>query len=155
MADEEDQIKITNQQELQQSILYLEFIKEQLTTLNEQLEILELAIKEHNQAIDTLNDFKNLNKNDEILIPIGADSLVFAKIADPSKVILNIGVGLAKEEKLKDAVGKLTTRIEKIEGNKNKIRETIQGLTDQATTLSTTIEEKYKEFQESDLTEKI
>lgn len=155
MADEEDQIKITNQQELQQSILYLEFIKEQLTTLNEQLEILELAIKEHNQAIDTLNDFKNLNKNDEILIPIGADSLVFAKIADPSKVILNIGVGLAKEEKLKDAVGKLTTRIEKIEGNKNKIRETIQSLTDQATTLSTTIEEKYKEFQESDLTERI
>ena len=150
---EEDQIKITNQQELQQSILYLEFIKEQLTTLNEQMEILELAIKEHNQAIETLNDFKNINKDDEILLPIGADSLVFAKIADPSKVILNIGAGLAKEEKLKDAIEKLSSRIEKIEGNKTKIRETIQGLTDQATMLSNTIEAKYKEFQESNITE--
>jgi len=150
---EEDQIKISNQQELQQSILYLEFIKEQLTTLNEQMEILELAINEHNQAIETLNDFKNINKDDEILFPIGADSLVFAKIADPSKVILNIGASLAKEEKLKDAIEKLSSRIEKIEGNKTKIRETIQGLTDQATMLSNTIEAKYKEFQESNLTE--
>jgi prefoldin alpha subunit len=139
MPNDKDSEYIKNQQELQQSLIYLEYVKEQISTLNEQFEILELAIREHNQAIETLKDFDNLKKNNEILIPIGADSLVFAKVADPSKVILNIGAGVAVEEKIDNAVTKLTTRIEKIEGNKKKIQETIQSLQDQATMLSSTI----------------
>ncbi len=139
---------VAAQEELQQSIYYLEYLKEQIGTLKEQYEILELAINEHNQAIDTLKDLKKLNKNNEILIPIGADSLMFAKVADPSKVILNIGAGIAKEEKINDAVDKLTSRIDNIENNKKKIQEAIENLQDQATKLSASIEERYKEYRE-------
>jgi prefoldin alpha subunit len=136
-----------SQQELQQSLMYLEYIKEQITVLKEQFEILELAVKEHNQAIDTLKDFENLGKNKEILVPIGADSLVFAKVVDQSKVILNIGSGLAMEENLNDAIEKLTSRIENIDDNKNKIESTIQNLQQQATMLTSSIEEKYSTLQ--------
>ena len=64
-------------------------------------------------------------------------------------MILNIGAGLALEEEIDDAIDKLSSRIEKIEENKNKIQETIMNLQDQATMLSSTIEAKYKEFQEA------
>ncbi|MCK5560472.1 MAG: prefoldin subunit alpha [Thermoplasmata archaeon] len=147
MPEDNDSINIENQQELQQSMMYLEYIKEQITVLKEQFEILELAVKEHYQAIDTLKDFENLGKNNEILVPIGADSLVFAKVVDHSKVILNIGSGLAMEENLNDGIEKLTSRIENIEDNKNKIETTIQNLQQQATMLTSSIEEKYSTLQ--------
>jgi prefoldin alpha subunit len=147
--DKTEEMAISSQEELQQSLMYLEYMKEQITGLTEQLEVLELAIKEHNQAIETLKDFENLDNKSEILVPIGADSLVFAKVADASKVILNIGSGLAKEEKLDTAVKTLESRIDKIEESKGKIQETMTNLTQQATMLNSAIEEKYKEIQSS------
>lgn len=150
MPGDKDLNAISTQQELQQSLMYLEYIKEQIVALKEQSEILELAIKEHNQAIDTLKDFDNLDKNNEILIPIGADSLVYAKVMDDSKVILNIGSGIAKEEKIETAIEKLTSRIEKIEESKSKIENTMNTLQDQATMLTSSIEEKYNEFQKNE-----
>ena len=150
-----EEMMISSQEELQQSLMYLEYIKEQITNLGEQLEVLELAIKEHNQAIETLSDFENLDNKSEILVPIGADSLVFAKVADASKVILNIGAGLAKEEKLKSAVKTLQSRITKIEESRGKIQETMTNLSQQATMLNSAIEEKYKEIQSSRETEDI
>ena len=55
--DKPEEMAISSQEELQQSLMYLEYLKEQITGLKEQLEVLELAIKEHNQAIETLKDF--------------------------------------------------------------------------------------------------
>jgi prefoldin alpha subunit len=144
-----DAPSVISEQELQQSIMYLDQLKEQIATLKEQLEILELAVKEHNQAVDTLKDFKNLKKDNEILIPIGADSLVFAKILDTSKVIINVGAGIAMEDTIETAIEKLSSRIEKIDMNKNKIGATINNLQDQAIQLSSSIEESYKNLQDS------
>jgi prefoldin alpha subunit len=149
MAEDEkaDGQGISTQEDLQQAVMYLEYLKEQITTLKEQFEILDIAVKEHIQAIETMKDFENIEKNQEILIPIGADSLVFAKVADPSKVIINIGAGIAQEKKIDEAVENLSGRIENIEENKNKIQATIQNLTEQATMLSSNIEQKYREMQ--------
>lgn len=146
MAKEESKTEIS-QEELQQSLVYLEQLKVQISTMNEQFEILELAVKEHNQALETLKNFENINENDEMLIPIGADSLVFAKISDQSKVILNVGAGVAIEEKVETAIEKLTTRADNIKENLNKIKENINNLQDQAMMLSQSIEEKYKMLQ--------
>jgi len=150
MPEKDGSISIENQQELQQSVMYLEYLKEQIVVLKEQFEILDLAIKEHHQAIETLNDFENLGKNNQILVPIGADSLVFAKVVDHSKVIMNIGSGLAMEEKLETAIEKLNSRIKRIEENKNKIQTTIENLQQQATMLTSSIEEKYSSISKNE-----
>ncbi len=144
---EEGNLNITNQQELQQAVMYLENIKQQIVTLKDQFEILYLAVNEHQQAIDTLNGFKNLTDDNELLIPIGGDLLVFAKVKDVSKVIINIGAGIAMEDKLDDAITKLNSRIVKIEENKNKLNSTIENLQSQAMMLSSNIEEKYQSLQ--------
>jgi len=83
MPGDKNKNAISTQQELQQSLMYLEYLKEQIVALKEQSEILELAVKEHNQAIETLKDFENLDKNNEILIPIGGSHLVLCTIKDP------------------------------------------------------------------------
>jgi prefoldin alpha subunit len=136
------------EQELQQSLMYLEQMKEQIITLREQLEILELAIKEHSQALETLKDFKAIEKDNEILIPIGADTLIFGKVLDKSKVIINVGAGIAMEENIKSAIEKLSERMEKIETNKDKILTSITNLQDQAVRLNASIEERYRALQE-------
>lgn len=144
---EDTNSKLSTQQEIQQSLYYLEYLKEQISNLTEQFEVLELAVREHNQAVETLKDLKNIKKNDETLVPIGADSLIFTKIADSSKVIINVGAGIAIEEKLDSAIEKLLSRIDKIDENKNKIKTTIVSLQEQEMMLSSAIEEKYQSLQ--------
>ena len=143
--------EISPDQEIQQSLMYLEELKAQISTLREQLEILDLAVKEHTQAIDTLKDFDNLKKDSEILIPIGADTLIFGKIIDRSKAILNVGAGIAIEDTVKNAIKKLTERADRIDANKNKILTTLNNLQDQAVKLSSQIEEKYQALQEAQM----
>jgi prefoldin alpha subunit len=155
MTEDSNQAALGLNQEIQQSLMYLEYIKEQIVKLNEQIEILDLAILEHSQAIETLKDFENLNKDKEILLPIGADSLVFAKVQDASKVILNIGSGLSKEENIDGAIEKLNERIEKIEENKTKIHDTMVELQQQANMLNSTIEQKYQELQQGQGTDDV
>jgi prefoldin alpha subunit len=145
--DKEVTPSLQPEQELQQSLMYLEQMKEQIITLREQLEILELAIKEHSQAIETLKDFKAIENDNEILIPIGADTLIFGKVLDKSKVIINVGAGIAMEENIKNALEKLTERMEKIETNKDKILTSITNLQDQAVRLNASIEERYRALQ--------
>ena len=89
-----------------------------------------------------------MNEN-EILIPIGADTLVKGKILDNSKVIINIGAGISLEEPTKTGIEKLTSRIEKIETNRNRIAETINNLQDQAIRLSQSVEQRYQEIQQA------
>jgi prefoldin alpha subunit len=112
------------------------------------LEILELAINEHSQAIETLKDFDSIEKDNELLIPIGADTLIFGKVLDKSKVIVNVGAGIAMEENVKGAIDKLSERMEKITANKDKILTSITNLQDQAVRLNASIEERYRALQE-------
>ena len=148
MAEESNSVEIS-QQELQQSLVYLEYLKEQITILKEQFEVLELAVQEHNSAIDTLKDFKSIKSDNEILIPIGGDSLVFAKVADTSKVLINIGAGITLEEDLGNAIETLSSRIDQIDENRNKIKGTIDNLQQQAIMLSSEIENKYRMLQDN------
>ena len=143
--------EISTNQEIQQSLVYLEQLKEQISALREQLEILDLAVKEHTQAIDTLKDFDKLKKDCELLIPIGADTLIFGKIIDKSKAIINVGAGIAIEDTVKNAIKKLTERANKIEINKKKILTTLNNIQDQAIRLSSQIEEKYQALQEVEM----
>jgi prefoldin alpha subunit len=65
-------------------------------------------------ARTTLENMEKLEVGDEILVPIGGDSFLKAKILDKSRVIIGIGAGVTVEKTLKDAISLVEGRVDEL-----------------------------------------
>ncbi len=106
-----------------------------MESLNEQSEMLRLSLEEHMRAKETMTRFQKGGKGAEILVPVGANSFLFARIEDPDKAIVGIGSDITVEESMEVAVKRLETRIEDIE-------KALQGLAGRMVETSRKVEEK-------------
>ncbi|MCK5561510.1 MAG: prefoldin subunit alpha [Thermoplasmata archaeon] len=146
MADEEPEMD--ENMKFQQSLVYLESLKSQLEALGQQQEILRMAELEHSQARETLTKYQDLKDGDELLVPVGADSMVFASVADQSKVIINIGAKYAVEQSIEDSVITLGKRIDRIRENRDKTDKSMEGLQQQAEMLTLELQGMYRKLQQ-------
>jgi len=122
-------------EDLQQAVTEYETLRAQLESLNQQSEMLRLSLEEHMRAKETMIRFQKGGKDAEILVPVGANSFLFAKIEDPDKAIMGIGSDITVEESMEGAVKRLETRIEDIE-------KALQGLAGRMVETSQMVEEK-------------
>jgi prefoldin alpha subunit len=143
----QEKVVMSEEEELQQSIAYLQVVNAQLDALSRQAKLLQATLTEHLQAKETLNAYKKLKKGEELLVPIGAGSYVFAKVSDPTKVIIGIGANISTEESIDSATDKLETRIKTIEDSERKVAESIHGLEQQAGALTLRVQELYESLQ--------
>ncbi len=135
-----------NEEEIQKSLVDMESYRGQLEGLGRQDELLRASLEEHMRARETMKNYKE-GKEKEILVPIGANSFLFAKVADPSKAIVGIGANLTVEEPIDRAIEKLDKRIEMIENTDRKIMERIAEINEKATILSQEIQRAYEELK--------
>jgi len=78
-------------------------------------------------ARTTLENMEKLEIGDEILVPIGGDSFLKAKISDKSRVIIGIGAGVTVEKTLKDAISLVEGRVNELGKNRSDVeRQLIQ-----------------------------
>lgn len=146
MAEEEPEMD--ENMKFQQSLVYLESLKSQLEALGQQQEILRMAELEHSQARETLTKYQDLKDGDELLVPVGADSMVFASVADQSKVIINIGAKYAIEQSIEDSIITLGKRIDRIRENRDKTDKSMEGLRQQAEMLTLELQGMYRKLQQ-------
>lgn len=146
MAEEEPEMD--ENMKFQQSLVYLESLKSQLEALGQQQEILRMAELEHSQARETLTKYQDLKDGDELLVPVGADSMVFASVADQSKVIINIGAKYAVEQSIEDSIITLGKRIDRIRENRDKTDKSMEGLRQQAEMLTLELQGMYRKLQQ-------
>ncbi|MFQ5553317.1 MAG: hypothetical protein ACE5EW_06330, partial [Thermoplasmata archaeon] len=66
---------------LQQAVAALENTRAQLDALTRQEEALRYSLQEYTRARDTMAEYKDAPVGTEILVPIGANSFLFAQIA--------------------------------------------------------------------------
>jgi prefoldin alpha subunit len=122
-------------------------VNAQLDAIDKQMKLLQVSRSEHIQAKETLVSYKKLKKNHEILVPIGADSYVFANVSDSSKVIIGIGADVSTERSIDEGIQKLDERAKMIEESERKLAESMRGLQQQATALNSRIQELYEAIQ--------
>ncbi len=146
----EEEPEMNENMKFQQSLAYLESIKSQLEALGQQQEILKMAELEHTQASETLTKYQDLEEGKELLVPIGADSMVFASVADKSKVIISIGAKYAVEQSIEDSIITLGKRIDRLSENRMKIDKSTEGLRQQAEILTMELQGMYQKLQQPD-----
>ena len=97
-----------NERELAMNI---QFLQEQAKILASNVEMLTMYRQELATSKVTLEGLKNLKKEDEILVPIGASSFIRARIDDTETVIVGIGANVSVDRSTDDAVENLGERI--------------------------------------------
>jgi prefoldin alpha subunit len=100
-----------DRQRLQRVLIELENYQNTADLLRQQLSILASSISELSTTIETVKTIKGLKPDTEVLVPIGCDSFVTAKIALTDKVITGLGADVAAERSVESVVGMLEARM--------------------------------------------
>jgi len=136
-----------NEEEMQQASAELEAIRGQMDGLKQQEELLRNLNNEYMRARDTLLDLGNRSKGDEILVPIGGNYFIFAKVDKPDTAIGSLGMNLAAEESTDQAVERLDKRIAELSDAGTKMAQSMQEMDAKATSLTNTLQAAYMQQQ--------
>lgn len=133
-----------NEEELRQALSVLDSYKVQLDALSQQLQLLQMSLDEAVRARDTMKAFSEASVGDEILVPVGASSFVFAQVGDEEKAIVGIGNKLSEERSMEEAVSYLDSNIQEITEALKKASEAGAELENRAKQLTALIQQEYQ-----------
>ena len=129
------------QAEVQSLLLRLRQYQAQAEATLQQLNIVNQAIDELNRAIDTIKYLKNLQNGDELIVPIGAGSFIYATLSDINKVIVGIGGGISAEKRPDDAIKHLERRREELQKTQQELTNLMQRIEMEAQRIQARLQE--------------
>jgi prefoldin alpha subunit len=99
------------QQKLQQIFNELQNYEAVAELLRQQMSMIANSLTELSMTVETIKTIKELKPDTEILVPIGSDSFVTAKLAATDKVITGLGADVSAEQSVDGAKQMLDARI--------------------------------------------
>jgi len=139
--------KMTKDEELAKYLAQIEQYKEQISSLEMQFSYLQAAINDYNKAKVTLEHLDKIDKNTEILIPIGGSTFINAVSTDTSKVLFDIGSGIVTEKNTQDVIDRIDKRLEDLQKTQDRLSSMMQQLQAEAIDISTKAQKLYEEQQ--------
>jgi len=127
---------MANDEELQRYMIQIEQYKEQISNLEMQMNYIQSAVAEYNRAKVTVENLEKLEKETEMIIPLGGGAFIDAKPTNSSKVLVDIGSGYITEKNYEDAVKKINERIEMLEKTQERVQSMMQQIEKEATEIS-------------------
>jgi len=99
------------QQKLRQIFNELQNYEAMAGLLRQQMNLIANSLAELSMTVETIKTIKELKPETEILVPIGSDSFVTAKLATTDKVITGLGADVSAEQSVDAAKQMLEARI--------------------------------------------
>lgn len=137
-----------NEQELRQAMATLDLFRAQLESIAENMQLIQVSLEELARARETLAQYKGAGEDSEILVPIGGNSFVFAKVASNSKAIVGIGTGVSVEKSMDEAIQTMESRADELVETMKKLSERRNVLEAQATQLSQAVQQEMQALQQ-------
>jgi prefoldin alpha subunit len=132
---------MTKEEELSQYMYQIEQYKEQLNQLDIQSQYLQSAMLDYSKAKITLEKLDKLDKEVDMLVPIGGGTFLDSKVNNSSKVLIDIGMGYVIEKINQDAIKKIDKRIKELEKTQDRLNEIIEQVQNEVATVSAKAQE--------------
>lgn len=129
-----------DERRLREDYAALESAKAQLEGLAKQQQLIQLAVEEHVRARETVKQVSERQPGEEMLIPIGADSYVFARISEDRDAVVGVGSGISIKRTPKEAGEILDSKID-------DLSRAFKSITDRATQMEAMIQELSEKVQ--------
>lgn len=140
--------KVDEREKLQRLMAQIGGYREMVEALHRQIDGLTKTLLEISATRESLGSLKGL-KEAEIMVPIGSDSFIKAKLPKLDRVVIGIGAELAAErtpeeaeEALKARSGEVEKAIEQTRGELEKMEERIRTLSPEAERLIQKLEKE-------------
>jgi len=138
-------------EELNQMAMRLRYLEEQAQGLEANIQIIQSTIDSFQATLMTLGNLKEAKPNQDMMVKIGNNSYLKAKIEDPNKIIVGVGLGFGTdvyvEKSLDDARENINERIEEVKKAQNLIQNNFNQLMQQINAIRPEFEKRYAEFQ--------
>ena len=138
---------MTKEEEITRNLTLIEYYKQQLESIDMQLQYLQSTLADYQRAKITVDQLNSVDDNSEILIPVGAGTFVNGSLKSTSNVLIGVGAGIVIEKTVNDAVIKLEERIKRIQENLEKMVALGQKIQSDAEELSHKTQQMMEETQ--------
>jgi prefoldin alpha subunit len=108
---------------LRQIITEIRMMESTVNTLQQRLQIVTASLSELRMAKQSLEDLKDVDPENNLLVPIGGAAFINAKLGEIDKVVMGIGANVSVEMSFDDAVTDVTERIEEMEKARGSIEQ--------------------------------
>jgi len=136
-----------NESELRQAMSTLEIFRAQLDSITQNQQLVQISLEELGRAKETLVQYQKAQDGDELLVPIGGNSFVFAKVATTAKAIVGIGTGVSVEKPIDEAIKTMDDRAAELIDSMKKLTDRRMAIEEQASTLSQAVEMEMQALQ--------
>ena len=136
-----------NEAELRQAMSTLEIFRAQLESINQNQQLVQMSLEELGRAKETLVQYQKASEGDELLVPVGGNSFVFAKVATNAKAIVGIGTGVSVEKSMDEAIKTMDDRATELIDSMKKLTDRRMAIEEQAATLSQAVDQELQALQ--------
>ncbi len=94
--------------------------KGQMEALQEGINLIDASLIQMEATISALKNASTLTGDNEILLPVGTDSFLSAKVVDTKNAIVGIGADVAVKKSIKEAIADVEARKIALEKNREE-----------------------------------
>ncbi len=140
--------------EEQQQLLQRIYTEQQITESNisllqQRIEIIQAYLANYQSGLMVLQEIEKKKKGEAMLMNVGGNIYVEAKLVNPSKVTRGIGSGIRLEQSLEEAKKAVLISVEGLEKQYQSMTEDYQKLISRASVLNSKFQQLAEKVQES------
>ncbi|MEM2908030.1 MAG: prefoldin subunit alpha [Candidatus Hadarchaeales archaeon] len=128
MGDEVEGLTPEERQRLQRLLEEISNYQAAAEILRQQITLSAASLSEISAEIETLRALKELKLETEVLVAIGPDSFIPAKLPPLDKVVVGLGAGVAAERGVDEAIEMLNARSAEVEQAMEQARQELDKL---------------------------
>jgi len=103
------------EEEIRRALAELQALRELAESMRSRINMVDSFINELKAAGEAIKAIRDVGENATILVPVGGDSFIRAKVEDMSKVLVGVGAGVVLEKDVEDALNYLGERVAELE----------------------------------------
>ena len=111
------------EEEIRRLSVELRFLEQTAEAIRSRSNMVNAVITDLTYADMTLEGLEKEEENSELLVPIGGNSYIKAKLDNPNKVIVGMGAGVSVEKTLQEAKEIVKKRLEDLEKTRTSLQQ--------------------------------
>lgn len=111
------------EEELRKLSVEMRFLEQTGEAIQSRINMINAAITDLTYASMTLEGLEEEKENSELLVPIGGNSYIKARLSNPDKIIVGMGAGISVEKTLQEAKEIIKSRLENLEKSRTSLQQ--------------------------------
>ena len=135
------------EEDITRNLTLIEYYKQQLESIDMQIQMLQNALAEHQRARVTVDQLKDTQTKTDVLIPAGGGVYLNGSLGAQTSMLVSIGADYIIEKTPQEAIAKLDDHIKRIQENQERLYTLATRLQNEAEELSRKTQEMMEASQ--------